>query len=607
MNSVEIEASTTSPIAAPVTTPATPSKPSTSTTPSRRSRRRNKASESLSKDFYEIYELDEPIGQGSCAVVRKAKHRRTGKSYAVKCVQTPSNAVEYRRVREKCLNEMMVLRACEDSDKIIKLQDFKEDQHHFFMVFELVEGGNLQEFIDLRDGGKLQLNEAACVVRDLAEGLKFLHAKGIVHRDMKPDNILCCDGKFASPCKIIDFDLAKAHEADNSGNHSNQTSPTSYSQKHSNMDSGIDHSSPDLGMSPVSGNWRDRSDSPHYGMYRENQRYLPMTSPVGSPEYMPPEIVEKCLDDYYNLDEYNQSCDIWSLGIIAYMTISGRAPFVAQTADCSFKDCEWNYGGQCPDCQESLWDQILNADLEFPDFEGWRHVPESAKDLIRCCLDRNIYGRISAAEILEHPFIENYALTNEEIAKNPSQFEKLNPKKNHHAKKDHHADKKLVEAKAVEELFEKMKLPTEILEGSDDTGYQPFEYYSESDMAYSPPRSQPIPIRPNQTINQAVIAQPRIQVSNNPIGYQLPAMLVPPQQLAFNHQIHNQPNGATLTTHQDMASGLNFPVPPINHAIHPRSGIPMPSQPVGESNNSGNVGNGNINHNPFYRSNSQFF
>ena len=105
---------------------------------------------------------------------------------------------------------------------------------------------------------------------------------------------------------------------------------------------------------------------------------------------------------------------------------------------------------------------------------------------ITCCIYcRNIYGRISAAEILEHPFIENYALTNEEIAKNPSQFEKLNPKKNHHAKKDHHADKKLVEAKAVEELFEKMKLPTEILEGSDDTGYQPFEYYSESDMAYA--------------------------------------------------------------------------------------------------------------------------
>jgi serine/threonine protein kinase len=340
MNPIEIPASTTSPVAS--------SKPASSTTPGRRSRRRNKASESLSKDFYEIYELDQPIGQGSCAVVRKAKHRRTGKFYAVKCVQTPTNGVEYRRVREKCLNEMMVLKACEDSNKIIQLHDFKEDQHHFFMVFELVEGGNLQELLDDRDGGKLSLNEAACVIKDLATGLRYLHAKGIVHRDMKPDNILCCSDDFASPCKIIDFDLAKAHEADNSGNANNNSSNAgtysgnSYNQK-SNLDSGIDHSSPDLGMSPISGNWRDRSESPNYGMYRPDQRYLPMTSPVGSPEYMPPEIVEKCLDDYYNLDEYNQSCDIWSLGIISYMTISGRPPFVAQTADCSYKDCEWNY------------------------------------------------------------------------------------------------------------------------------------------------------------------------------------------------------------------------------------------------------------------------
>merc|ERR1712130_569479 len=282
-------------------------------------------------------ELDQGmnLGQGSCAEVRGARHRKTGVYYAVKCVQTPTNPVEYKRVREKCLNEMMVLRACEDSNKIIKLHDFKEDKFHFFMVFELVEGGNLQRMLDERDQSKLKLNEAASVIRDLAMGLAYLHSKGIVHRDMKPDNILCCSDKFASPCKIIDFDLAKAHELDNnSQNHSNGHNQGSHNNNHHNhhhhhpsskVDSGIDHTSPDFssGMSPISGSWRDncggtRSDSP-YGMYRENQRYLPMTSPLGSPEYMPPEIVENCCadTDSYMPIEYNQSCDIWSLGVIA--------------------------------------------------------------------------------------------------------------------------------------------------------------------------------------------------------------------------------------------------------------------------------------------------
>lgn len=589
MNSIEIPASTTSVNGTPcqhnvnINTKPPPATVATSTTPGRRSRRRNKASESLSKDFYEIYELEDPIGQGSCAVVKKAKHRKTGKCYAVKCVQTPNSPVEYRRVREKCLNEMMVLRACEDSNKIIQLHDFKEDSQHFFMVFELVEGGNLQELLDDRDGGKLSVNEAACVIKDLAEGLKFLHAKGIVHRDMKPDNILCCSDEFASPCKIIDFDLAKAHEADNSAIRSpganNTYSGASYNQK-SNLDSGIDHSyPPDLGMSPVSGNWRDRSESPSNGMYRPDQRYLPMTSPVGSPEYMPPEIVEKCLDDYYNMDEYNQSCDIWSLGIIAYMTISGRPPFVAQTAECSFKECEWNYGGQCPDCQESLWEQILHAELEFPAELGWNLVPQDAKDLIRCCLDRRINNRISAGEILEHPFIENFALSEAEIALKPI-IEVEEPIEE--VKQD--------EAIEVVEEFERMKLPTEILEGNDDTGYHPFDYPSENEMAYSPPRSKPIPIRAMPTNINHVIAQPRIQVSINTQN-QVPS--IPPiEQIPKLYKLHHGPSPVQPDAYQPTSYEI-YHQPPIGHAIGPR-GIPMPVPT-----------NNNIS--PFYRSNSQFF
>merc|ERR1711972_1115257 len=155
----------------------------------------------------------------------------------------------------------------------------------------------------------------------------------------------------------------------------------------------------------------------------------------------------------------------------------------------------------------------------------------------------------------------------------------------------------------IEVQFEKMQLPTEILEGNDDSGYNyhPFKYPSEDscEMAYSPPRSQPIPIR--QVPNQQVIAQPRIQVP--PMST---AALVPPQQLAMNNVWNNHHH------HHHHPQPFMMHQAPIGHAIGPR-GIPVPSvavpvvpvvSPVGNKNN-----NNNNHHNfsPFYRSNSQFF
>merc|ERR1712178_323648 len=154
----------------------------------------------------------------------------------------------------------------------------------------------------------------------------------------------------------------------------------------------------------------------------------------------------------------------------------------------------------------------------------------------------------------------------------------------------------------IEVQFEKMQLPTEILEGNDDSGYNnnyPFKYPSEdsSEMAYSPPRSQPIPIRQVPINNQQVIAQPRIQVQPMP-------MLVPPQQLAAQGN-HNFPvmNNAWNHPHPFM---MHHQPPQLGHAIGPR-GIPMPAVvPVAPVNVGCPVANNNKNNNnfsPFYSGN----
>jgi len=224
-----------------------------------------------------------------------------------------------------------------------------------------------------------------------------------------------------------------------------------------------------------------------------------------------------------------------------------------------------------------------------------------------------MFKRISAAEILEHPFIQKYAMSDEEIQLNPIIEE--DEEEEHHLHQVQQEQQDIITTTTrtdeIEVQFEKMQLPTEILEGNDDSGYNyhPFKYPSEDsiEMAYSPPRSQPIPIRQVPTNNQQVIAQPRIQV---------PPMsaLVPPQQLAqgtynnfpimnnaWNHHIHQhqqqQQHPHPFMMHQ----------PPIGHAIGPR-GIPMPAVvPVAPVVPVANNNKNNNNFSPFYRSNSQFF
>ena len=61
--------------------------------------------------------------------------------------------------------------------------------YSFYVIFEKMEGGSLFETIEHR--GHLTEQEAVQVVRDITSALHFLHQKGIAHRDLKPDNILC--------------------------------------------------------------------------------------------------------------------------------------------------------------------------------------------------------------------------------------------------------------------------------------------------------------------------------------------------------------------------------------------------------------------------------
>ena len=96
-----------------------------------------------------------------------------------------------------------------------------------------------------------------------------------------------------------------------------------------------------------------------------------------------------------------QRCDLWSLGVIAYILLCGYLPF---SGHCG-RDCGWaDRGEECQVCQHQLFLAIKNGTIHFPE-EDWSQVSPQAKDLIKKLLVREASERIEASSVLNHPWI----------------------------------------------------------------------------------------------------------------------------------------------------------------------------------------------------------
>jgi eukaryotic-like serine/threonine-protein kinase len=209
--------------------------------------------------------LERPLGEGAMGAVWVAEHLTLKTQVAVKFISAQLAADP--NVLARFTQEASVAAQIKSPHVVQTFDQGLMRDGTPYIVMELLEGESLQE--RLERVGRLSLADAAMVVSQVARALNRAHDLGIVHRDIKPDNIFITPGDDGMLCKILDFGIAK------------QTSL------------------PKLGGLTSAGMM------------------------VGTPEFMSPEQVLSAKDVDYR-------ADLWGLAVTTYFVLTDELPFTAE-------------------------------------------------------------------------------------------------------------------------------------------------------------------------------------------------------------------------------------------------------------------------------------
>ncbi len=211
------------------------------------------------------YKLKSLLGQGGMGYVFLAEHKIIKRDYALKIIR-PDKMDDFSWQRFEIEGRVI---AKLDHPNIVKIYDMGIDQGSYpYYVMDLLPGEPLSGYI--HRGDCLTFEQCLDIFRQVAEGLAYAHKKGIVHRDVKPANIILLKDKNGFQAKIVDFGLAKV-------------------------------------MSPVAG-----------------QAITAKGHVFGSPHYMSPEQCQGQAVDHRS--------DIYSLGCALFESIAGEPPFIGANA-----------------------------------------------------------------------------------------------------------------------------------------------------------------------------------------------------------------------------------------------------------------------------------
>jgi eukaryotic-like serine/threonine-protein kinase len=214
------------------------------------------------------YRIDARLNEGGMGTVYRATHVLMEKTVAIKVLR-PSLAADEKIVARFSREARAASRISHPN--ALMVTDFGEDENGIvFLVMEYLSGRTLKQLI--RDEGPLPLARVVEITRQVGDALNAAHAQGVVHRDLKSDNIMLLDNTAGDHAKVLDFGIAKINEPEG------------------NQDAGL--TAPNL--------------------------------VIGTPQYMSP---EQCSQD----SEIDARSDIYSLGVILYEMLVGHVPFSAES------------------------------------------------------------------------------------------------------------------------------------------------------------------------------------------------------------------------------------------------------------------------------------
>lgn len=129
--------------------------------------------------LHRFYELSDQIGHGAFATVRKAYHRISGEVFAVKIIDKSRRTDSDLNYFQREVNIVLML----THPNIVRTVDLFQSDTTLYIVSEYIPGGTLKTFVDKH--GPVDEDTARVIMTDILNALKYIHSKGVVHRDLK--------------------------------------------------------------------------------------------------------------------------------------------------------------------------------------------------------------------------------------------------------------------------------------------------------------------------------------------------------------------------------------------------------------------------------------
>nr|XP_046216377.1 myosin light chain kinase, smooth muscle-like isoform X2 [Oncorhynchus gorbuscha] len=259
----------------------------------------------------DLYDVEERLGTGKFGQVFKLLEKATKKHWAGKFIKAYS-AKEKDNVRQ----EIAIMNSLHHP-KLVQCIDAFEGKSDIVMVLEMISGGELFERI-IDEDFELTEREVIRYMLQIVDGVHYIHKQGIVHLDLKPENIMCVN-KTGSTIKLIDFGLARRLE--NSGT---------------------------------------------------------LKVLFGTPEFVAPEVI--------NYEAISYPTDMWSIGVICYILVSGLSPFMG-------------------DNDNETLSNVTSATWDFED-DAFDEISDHAKDFITMLLKKDMKARLTCDRCYEHPWLK---------------------------------------------------------------------------------------------------------------------------------------------------------------------------------------------------------